>query len=185
MVQTLTSGTRYNPPVSLQLSLVSQEKSGIAFEIADCSMIKALIVSMDARAQKVALKRATHMKHFCRHDLLVCKAMHAHTSLPSPNPQHRGHLMKFRSMTDHAEMQVNYKNVMKEYNLGPNGGILTSLNLFATRFDQVRERKIAMPPCSNHAENSVVLVDMLECCADSVQLVASSFLCSLSYCAEH
>ncbi|KAK9819138.1 hypothetical protein WJX74_009372 [Apatococcus lobatus] len=32
---------------------------------------------------------------------------------------------------------VNYKNVMKEYNLGPNGGILTSLNLFATRFDQV------------------------------------------------
>lgn len=42
---------------------------------------------------------------------------------------------------DHAEhlpgLQVNYKNVMKQYNLGPNGGILTSLNLFATRFDQV------------------------------------------------
>ncbi len=33
-------------------------------------------------------------------------------------------------------MQVNYKNVMKQYSLGPNGGILTSLNLFATRFDQ-------------------------------------------------
>lgn len=32
---------------------------------------------------------------------------------------------------------VNYKNVMKEYNLGPNGGILTSLNLFATKFDEV------------------------------------------------
>lgn len=26
---------------------------------------------------------------------------------------------------------------MKQYNLGPNGGILTSLNLFVTRFDQV------------------------------------------------
>ena len=26
---------------------------------------------------------------------------------------------------------------MKQYSLGPNGGILTSLNLFATRFDQV------------------------------------------------
>jgi GTPase SAR1 family protein len=26
---------------------------------------------------------------------------------------------------------------MKHYNLGPNGGILTSCNLFATRFDQV------------------------------------------------
>ncbi|XP_008308079.1 GPN-loop GTPase 1 [Cynoglossus semilaevis] len=32
---------------------------------------------------------------------------------------------------------VNYKEVMKQYCLGPNGGIVTSLNLFATRFDQV------------------------------------------------
>ena len=32
---------------------------------------------------------------------------------------------------------VNYKEVMKQYRLGPNGGIVTSLNLFATRFDQV------------------------------------------------
>lgn len=34
---------------------------------------------------------------------------------------------------------VDYKEVMSEYQLGPNGGILTSLNLFATRFDQVIE----------------------------------------------
>lgn len=32
---------------------------------------------------------------------------------------------------------VKYKEVMKEFNLGPNGGILTSLNLFATKFDEV------------------------------------------------
>ncbi|KAH6563506.1 hypothetical protein BASA61_005962 [Batrachochytrium salamandrivorans] len=32
---------------------------------------------------------------------------------------------------------VNYKQVMKQYNLGPNGGILTALNLFTTKFDQV------------------------------------------------
>lgn len=32
---------------------------------------------------------------------------------------------------------LNYKEVMKEYNLGPNGGILTSLNIFATKIDQV------------------------------------------------
>lgn len=32
---------------------------------------------------------------------------------------------------------VNYKEVMKQYGLGPNGAILTCLNLFATRFDQV------------------------------------------------
>lgn len=41
-----------------------------------------------------------------------------------------------------APAQVNYKNVMKQYSLGPNGGILTSCNLFATRFDQVG----AVPP---------------------------------------
>lgn len=32
---------------------------------------------------------------------------------------------------------IDYKRVMEEYNLGPNGGILTSLNLFTTKFDQV------------------------------------------------
>ncbi len=32
---------------------------------------------------------------------------------------------------------IKYKEVMKQYGLGPNGGIVTSLNLFATRFDQV------------------------------------------------
>ncbi|XP_021553008.1 GPN-loop GTPase 1 isoform X2 [Neomonachus schauinslandi] len=32
---------------------------------------------------------------------------------------------------------VKYKEVMKQYGLGPNGGIVTSLNLFATRFDQI------------------------------------------------
>jgi tetratricopeptide (TPR) repeat protein len=32
---------------------------------------------------------------------------------------------------------VDFKQVMKEYKLGPNGGIMTALNLFATRFDKV------------------------------------------------
>ncbi|GMK59794.1 hypothetical protein CspeluHIS016_0900110 [Cutaneotrichosporon spelunceum] len=32
---------------------------------------------------------------------------------------------------------VDYKEVMKQYNLGPNGGIMTALNLFTTKFDQV------------------------------------------------
>jgi GTPase SAR1 family protein len=32
---------------------------------------------------------------------------------------------------------VNYKHVMEQYHLGPNGGILTSLNIFATKFEQV------------------------------------------------
>ncbi|KAM9990387.1 hypothetical protein ACTFIY_006445 [Dictyostelium cf. discoideum] len=34
---------------------------------------------------------------------------------------------------------VNYKEVMKQFNLGPNGGIVTSLNLFSTKFDKVLE----------------------------------------------
>eukprot|EP00818_Percolomonas_sp_WS_P009856 CAMPEP_0117445110 /NCGR_PEP_ID=MMETSP0759-20121206/5615_1 /TAXON_ID=63605 /ORGANISM="Percolomonas cosmopolitus, Strain WS" /LENGTH=342 /DNA_ID=CAMNT_0005237253 /DNA_START=26 /DNA_END=1054 /DNA_ORIENTATION=- len=32
---------------------------------------------------------------------------------------------------------VNYKQVMKQYKLGPNGAIITSLNLFATKIDQI------------------------------------------------
>lgn len=32
---------------------------------------------------------------------------------------------------------VEYKKVMKDYGLGPNGAIMTGLNLFATKFDQV------------------------------------------------
>lgn len=32
---------------------------------------------------------------------------------------------------------IKYKEVMKQYNLGPNGAIMTSLNLYSTRFDQV------------------------------------------------
>lgn len=43
---------------------------------------------------------------------------------------------------------VNYKEVMKQFNLGPNGGILTSLNLFSTKIDQVIGllEKRASPP---------------------------------------
>ncbi|KAF2401397.1 hypothetical protein EJ06DRAFT_529533 [Trichodelitschia bisporula] len=44
---------------------------------------------------------------------------------------------------------INYKEVMKQYNLGPNGGILTSLNLFATKIDQILgilEKRTAPPP---------------------------------------
>lgn len=34
---------------------------------------------------------------------------------------------------------IKYKEVMKQYNMGPNGGIMTCLNMFATRFGQVIE----------------------------------------------
>lgn len=38
---------------------------------------------------------------------------------------------------------VDYKQVMQQYGLGPNGAIVTSLNLFATKFDQVRASHLA------------------------------------------
>ncbi|KAI3869236.1 hypothetical protein MKX03_021462, partial [Papaver bracteatum] len=49
---------------------------------------------------------------------------------------------------------VKYEAVMKQYNLGPNGGILTSLNLFATKFDEV--------------------VSVIEKCADQARLSYST-----------
>jgi GTPase SAR1 family protein len=46
------------------------------------------------------------------------------------------HSVPFESNIDIRD-SINYKEVMKQYNLGPNGGILTSLNLFATKVDQI------------------------------------------------
>lgn len=46
------------------------------------------------------------------------------------------HQVPFDSNIDIRD-SINYKEVMREYNLGPNGGILTSLNIFATKIDQV------------------------------------------------
>lgn len=46
------------------------------------------------------------------------------------------HSVPFESNIDIRD-SVNYKEVMKQYSLGPNGGILTSLNLFSTKIDQV------------------------------------------------
>ncbi len=50
---------------------------------------------------------------------------------------------------------LNYKEVMKEYNLGPNGGILTSLNIFATKIDQVMnilEKRTSLNPETPNAK---------------------------------
>ncbi|KAF4587886.1 family, ATP binding protein [Ophiocordyceps camponoti-floridani] len=44
---------------------------------------------------------------------------------------------------------VNYGEVMRQYGLGPNGGILTALNLFATKVDQVvglLEKRVELDP---------------------------------------
>lgn len=64
---------------------------------------------------------------------------------------------------------INYKEVMSQYNLGPNGGILTSLNLFATKIDQVLEilekrcgpSPTPAPPSEDAASNPIkhILVD--------------------------
>ena len=57
---------------------------------------------------------------------------------------------------------LNYKEVMKEYNLGPNGGILTSLNIFATKIDQIigilekRTKPNSETPNARHIKNIIV-----------------------------
>ncbi|KAF2447725.1 ATPase NPA3 [Karstenula rhodostoma CBS 690.94] len=54
---------------------------------------------------------------------------------------------------------VNYKEVMKQFNLGPNGGILTSLNLFSTKIDQVislLEKRTAPPEPAEQPEQTTV-----------------------------
>jgi GTPase SAR1 family protein len=69
------------------------------------------------------------------------------------------HSTPFESNIDIRDT-VNYKEVMKQYNLGPNGGILTSLNLFATKVDQILgilEKRTAPQP--NTPPIKHVLVD--------------------------
>ncbi|EEQ85621.1 gro-1 operon protein 2 [Blastomyces dermatitidis ER-3] len=65
------------------------------------------------------------------------------------------HAVPFESNIDIRD-SINYKEVMKQYNLGPNGGILTSLNLFATKVDQIISilEKRALPPPPNPNSNS-------------------------------
>ena len=58
---------------------------------------------------------------------------------------------------------INYKEVMKQYNLGPNGGILTSLNLFATKVDQIltllEKRTSPNPETPNAKPIKNILID--------------------------
>ncbi|KAL2110659.1 hypothetical protein VUR80DRAFT_917 [Thermomyces stellatus] len=58
---------------------------------------------------------------------------------------------------------VKYKDVMKHYNLGPNGAIMTSLNLFATKVDQMIGllEKRAQPDSEHPERNPVknIIVD--------------------------
>ncbi|OQE24558.1 hypothetical protein PENSTE_c007G00867 [Penicillium steckii] len=64
---------------------------------------------------------------------------HLHTKKTAPyvlNLDPAVHSVPFDSNIDIRD-SINYKEVMKQYNLGPNGGILTSLNLFATKVDQI------------------------------------------------
>ncbi|KAL8998010.1 MAG: hypothetical protein Q9169_002850 [Polycauliona sp. 2 TL-2023] len=64
---------------------------------------------------------------------------HLHTTKNPPyviNLDPAVHSVPFDSNIDIRD-SLNYKEVMREYNLGPNGGILTSLNIFATKIDQV------------------------------------------------
>jgi GTPase SAR1 family protein len=73
------------------------------------------------------------------------------------------HSVPFESNIDIRD-SINYKEVMKQYNLGPNGGILTSLNLFATKVDQIialLEKRTAPSDPSNPSGRPIehILVD--------------------------
>ena len=48
---------------------------------------------------------------------------------------------------------VKYKEVMSQYGLGPNGAIVTSLNLFATRTDQIISFIDKQPPSIKWVDN--------------------------------
>ena len=72
---------------------------------------------------------------------------------------------------------VNYKGLMSKYTLGPNGGIMTALNLFSTQFDQV------MNLIAKKAETEFILIDtpgQIEVFSWSAsgQIIADSLACT-------
>ncbi|KAF5843514.1 hypothetical protein DUNSADRAFT_14430 [Dunaliella salina] len=81
---------------------------------------------------------------------------------------------------------VIYKQVMKQYNLGPNGGILTSCNLFATRFDQVMHllEKKRDPPLQHVILDTPGQIEIFTWSASGqivTELLASSFPTVVAY----
>jgi GTPase SAR1 family protein len=62
---------------------------------------------------------------------------------------------------------IKYKELMKTYNLGPNGGILTSLNLYSTKIDDVlkiieersSDREYQGPSTTFNLRDSYVVID--------------------------
>jgi GTPase SAR1 family protein len=81
---------------------------------------------------------------------------------------------------------VKYKSVMKEFNLGPNGGILTSCNLFATRFDQVMKlcEKPRSPPLEYIITDTPGQIEIFTWSASGqiiTELMASSFPTLIAY----
>jgi GTPase SAR1 family protein len=84
------------------------------------------------------------------------------TSTPTPpyiiNLDPAVHHVPFTPNIDIRD-SVNYKEVMKQFNLGPNGGILTSLNLFSTKIDQViglLEKRTKAPAPAKETEQTTV-----------------------------
>lgn len=75
---------------------------------------------------------------------------------------------------------VNYKQVMKEYKLGPNGGILTACNMYATKFDQVMTllEKPREPPLETVVVDTPGQIEIFTWSASGnivTELLASSF----------
>jgi GPN-loop GTPase len=57
---------------------------------------------------------------------------------------------------------VKYKDIMRQYSLGPNGAILTSLNLFAAQFNQVRCSPVRRRFCPALTMDRLQVMDILE-----------------------
>ncbi|EER39836.1 XPA-binding protein [Histoplasma capsulatum H143] len=91
---------------------------------------------------------------------MQCINSYLHSKLKPPyvlNLDPAVHSVPFESNIDIRD-SINYKEVMKQYNLGPNGGILTSLNLFATKIDQIisiLEKRTLPPPASSDSNANI------------------------------
>lgn len=101
-----------------------ETKSGLTSTIDQDAPVTTIVVGMAGAGKTTFMQRLNAHLRQRRHSPYILNLDPAVLTLPYPAS------IDIRDTID-------YKKVMKQYNLGPNGGILTSLNLFTTKFDQV------------------------------------------------
>lgn len=101
-----------------------EERNGLPPTMSSHAAVAVLVIGMAGSGKTTFMQRANAYLHGRQQAPYILNLDPAVTHMP------------YTANIDIRDT-VDYQEVMKQYNLGPNGGIVTALNLFTTKFDQV------------------------------------------------